>query len=145
MPPGLRARALTLLARREHTRHELARKLAAAGDEPAAVEAVLDEFAARGWLSEARVTEQLIHGRRSRFGARRIERELSERGVSRETVAAVLPALRETELDRARAIWRRRFGRPPANARERARQMRFLQGRGFEPDVIRKVVGGDGE
>ena len=143
-PTNLRAHALKLLARREHTRRELERKLAAEAEDPAAIEGVLDEFEARGWLSESRLTEQFIHARKTRFGARRIERELRDRGVSEDTLSAVLPALKSGELERARAVWARKFKHQPAGAAERARQVRFLQGRGFDLDVIFKVIeGGD--
>jgi regulatory protein len=141
MAESLRARALRLLAGREHTRRELERKLAADA-EPAEIEAVLKEFESRGWLSESRVTEQLVHARKSRFGARRIERDLRERGVSEDAVSAAVSGLKEGELERARAVWRRKFRNPPAGPRERARQVRFLQGRGFELDVIFKVIAG---
>jgi regulatory protein len=145
MSSRLRKRALELLARREHTRRELGRKLAAHAEDPAEVEHVLDGLEARGWLSESRLTEQLIHARRARFGARRIERELRERGVSEEAVAAAVPELKAGELDAARAVWRRKFGRQPKGAAERARQVRFLQGRGFDLDVIFKVIKGSDE
>lgn len=145
MAESLRARALKLLARREHTRLEVERKLAADGGDPGEIAAVLKEFEARGWLSESRVTEQLVHARKSRFGARRIERDLRERGVSGEAVSAALSGLKEGELERARAVWQRKFKRQPAGAAERARQIRFLQGRGFELDIIFKVIGGDDE
>ena len=133
-----------MLARREHTRRELARKLAADADDPVEIERLLDELEARGWLSETRVAEQLIHTRRRRFGARRIERDLRGKGVSEEAVAAALPQLKEGELEAARGVWRRKFGRLPTSAAERAKQIRFLQGRGFELEVIFKVIkGGD--
>jgi regulatory protein len=139
----LRKRALEMLARREHTRRELARKLAAHAEDPAEIESVLDELETRGWLSESRVTEQLIHARRARFGARKIERDLRDRGVSEEAVAAAMPAVKEGELEAARAVWRRKFsGRAPRNPAERARQARFLQGRGFGLDVIVKILKG---
>jgi len=140
MGSSLRERAVKLLARREHTRRELARKLAADDGDPAEIERLLDELEARGWLSESRVAEQLIHTRRGRFGARRIERDLRGKGVSEEAVAASLPRLKEGELEAARGVWRRKFGRLPKGAGERARQVRFLQGRGFELEVIFKVI-----
>jgi regulatory protein len=141
MAENLRGRALKLLAGREHTRQELERKLAADA-EPAEIEAVLKELEARGWLSESRVAEQVVHTRKSRFGSRRIERDLRGRGVSEEAVCAAVSGLREGELERAHAVWRRKFKSPPANPRERARHVRFLQGRGFELDVIFKVIAG---
>jgi regulatory protein len=140
MGDSLKERALKLLARREHTRRELARKLAAHAKDSTDIERVLDELQNRGWLSEARAAEQLIHARRPRFGARKIERELRDRGVSAEAVAAALPQLKDGDLEAARAVWRRRFGRQPRGAAERARQVRFLQGRGFAFDVIFKVL-----
>jgi regulatory protein len=104
---------------------------------------VLDELEGRGWLSERRVVEQVVHARRSRFGSRRIERELLDKGVSEEGVAAALPQLKEGELEAARAVWLRKFGgRHAGRPAERARQVRFLQGRGFDLDVIMKVIKG---
>ena len=144
MGDSLKERAVKLLARREHTRRELARKLAPDAD-PVEIERLLDELEARGWLSETRVAEQLVHTRRSRFGARRIERDLRGKGVSEEAVAAVLPQLKDGELEAARGVWRRKFGRLPKGTAERARQVRFLQGRGFELDVIFKVIKGSDE
>lgn len=140
MAESLRERALKLLARREHSRRELVRKLAPHSEDPDELERVLDELEARGWLSERRVVEQVVHARRTRFGARRIERELLEKGVSEEAVAVALPELKAGELEAARAVWRRKFGRQPRTAAERARQARFLQGRGFPLDVILKVI-----
>ena len=145
MAESLRARALKLLARREHTRRELERKLAADAGDPDEIEAVLKDLEARGWLSESRVTEQLVHTRKSRFGARRIEQDLRSRGVSEEAVSGAVSALKEGELERARAVWRRKFKGAPAGPRERARHVRFLQGRGFELDVIFKVLDGGEE
>jgi len=143
--PTLKGRALRLLARREHSRAELARKLSAHAEDPAAVERVLDELEARGWLSERRVVEQMVYARRARFGARRIERDLLAKGVSEDAIAEALPELRSGELQAAREVWRRKFGgRLPRNASERGRQARFLQGRGFGMEVIIKIIkGGD--
>jgi regulatory protein len=137
---SLRARALRLLARREHTRLELKRKLAAHAEDGGEVENLLEELTARGWLAEARVAEQVIHTRRGRFGSRRIREELLARGVAEEIVAAALPQLKESELDAARAIWRRKFKAPPLNRAEHARQVRFMQGRGFRMDTILTVM-----
>jgi regulatory protein len=143
MAESLRARALKLLARREHSRAELARKLAVHAEDPAEIEAVLDDCERRGWLSERRVVEQMVYARRARYGARRIERDLVAKGVSEDAVAAALSGLKDSELEAAREVWRKKFsGRPPRNASERARQARFLQGRGFSLEVIMKVIKG---
>jgi regulatory protein len=144
--PSLRERALRYLARREHSRAELARKLAPHANDSTEIDGVLDDLESRGWLSERRVVEQVVHARRRRFGARRIERELLDKGISEDSVAAALPQLKEGELEAARAVWLRKFGgRQPGRPAERARQMRFLQGRGFDLDVILKVIRGRGE
>lgn len=145
MAESLSSRALKLLARREHTRAELARKLAEHTEDPAELERVLDDFERRGWLSEKRVVEQLVHARRSRYGVRRIERDLRAKGVTGEAVEAAVAGLKGGELDAAREVWRRKFsGRLPRTPAERAKQARFLQGRGFDLDVVMKVIkGGD--
>ena len=144
--PSLLERALKLLARREHSRAELARKLSAHAEDPAEVEKVLDDCERRGWLSERRVVEQLVHARRSRFGARRIEHDLRQKGISEEAVAGALADLKSGELEAAREVWRRKFGgRLPRSPADRARQVRFLQGRGFQLEVILKVIKGGAE
>jgi regulatory protein len=143
--PTLRERALRLLARREHSRTELARKLSLHVEEPAEVERVLDELERRGWLSEHRVVEQRVHTLRTRYGARRIERDLRQKGISEDAVSAALADVKGGELEAARAVWRRKFGgRQPRRPADRARHVRFLQGRGFDLEVIFKVIeGGD--
>lgn len=137
---ALRSRALRLLARREHSRRELQRKLAPLAADPAELEGLLDQLTARGWLAEGRVAEQVIHARRSRFGSGRIRQELLARGVAEEVVEGVLPELRQSDLEAARAVWRRKFKGPPSNPTERARQVRFMQGRGFSMETILKVI-----
>lgn len=144
--PSLRERALKLLARREHTRQELARRLAEHAEDPGEVERTIAECEARGWLSEKRVVEQAVHARRARFGSRRIGRDLLAKGVSGEAVAAAMSQLKSGELEAARVVWRRKFGgQQPRTPAERARQARFLQGRGFELDVVMRVIKGGGE
>ena len=80
--------------------------------------------------------------RRRRFGSQKITQELRQKGLSDEAIAGAREALKEGELEAAREVWRRKFPAPPANAGEKARQMRFLQGRGFSLDIIRKVIAG---
>lgn len=137
---SLRARALAYLARREHSRTELERKLAAHAETAEELTGLLDEFEKRGWLSEKRVVEQVIHGRRGKYGLSRIVHELRQKGVAEDLISQALPDIRESELDAARSVWRKKFGKPPADAKERAKQMRFLQSRGFSLDVIYKVL-----
>jgi len=132
-----------MLARREHSRQELARKLAPLTENPDEIPPLLDDFERRGWLSEARVVEQTVAARRRRFGAAHIAHELRAKGVSEPAIAAAESQLKDSELEAARAIWRKKFGSAPSNARDKARQMRFLQGRGFSYDVIRRVLDGE--
>ncbi len=147
--PSLRARALRHLARREHTRHELTQKLAPHAESPQEIEQVLDDFAQRGWLSEQRAAEQMVHARRSRYGPARIRRDLEAKGVPAEVVGKAVAALKGDEIAAARAVWKKKFRAPPDSAAERARQARFLLGRGFSSEAVtrlfRDLVRGDCE
>jgi regulatory protein len=138
---ALRSRALAILARREHSRAELRRKLVAFSDDTTLVEAVLDELTARKLLSDERYAELRADSLARKFGSARIEHELRAKGVSRSLASQAAGASRQTELERARGVWAKRFGAAPRDALEKARQMRFLQGRGFSFDAIRAVLG----
>lgn len=137
---SLRARALEALSRREYSRMELMRKLAPHADNPDELNILLDDLQARGWLSDARYAEQMVNARQSRYGSRKIAFELREKGVAEELINATLANVHDTELERARAVWERKFGQIPASAREQAKQIRFLQSRGFAWEVIRKIL-----
>ena len=143
---SLRARALQYLARREYSRAELRGKLQpyAQTDEefepPENLDSLLDDLTARGWLSDARAVTQLLHAKRSRFGTQRITHELRQKGIAEELIGDALPALKESELQAAREVWQRKFGVLPQDAKEKARQMRFLQSRGFGFDVILQIL-----
>lgn len=139
---SLKGRALRLLAGREHSRPELQRKLAAHETEPGELARVLDELEAKGFISEQRVVESVLHRRAARLGAGRVKQELQAKGVSPQAMAEALDALRRTEVDRAREVWRRKFGEPAPDAAGRAKQMRFLASRGFGTEAIRRVVSG---
>lgn len=140
---SLKGRALKLLAAREHSRAELERKLAPHEETPGELARVLDELQTRGFISEARVVESVLHRRAARLGAARVRQELQAKGISAEAVAQAVQALRVTEVERAREVWRRRFGAPAPDPAGRAKQMRFLAARGFSGEAIRRVVGGD--
>jgi regulatory protein len=139
---SLTGRALRLLSAREHSRAELVRKLTQFEEEPGALAKVLDTLAAKDFINEGRVVESVVHRRASKLGASRIKQELQAKGLEPDAVAEVVQALRVSEVDRAREVWRKKFGTPPADATERARQMRFLASRGFGGDTIHKVVSG---
>jgi len=104
------------------------------------LDVLLDDLTARGWLSDARAATQLMHAKRSRFGTQRITHELRQKGIAEELITGALPALKESELATARNVWQKKFGTPPQDAKEKARQMRFLQSRGFSLDIIFRVL-----
>lgn len=140
--PSLRDRALGYLARREHSRAELARKLSAHG-EADEIAVVLEKLVAEGLLSDDRFAESLRHTRQGRYGSLWLKQELRQKGVAEEHVAREVGLARDADLTQARLVWRKKFGAPPADAKERARQMRFLLGRGFPMEVATRVVGGE--
>ena len=142
--PTPAARALRLLARREHTRRELEQKLGAHVADAAELSRLLDDFTARGWICEARAAEQLVRAKRRRFGAARIRHTLVEKGVPQHLIASALEELKATELETARAVWTRKFSAAPVTAAERARHVRFLQSRGFSVEIAMRVVRGGG-
>ena len=143
MPAGqlsLKGRALRLLSGREHSRAELERKLAQHEEEPGQLRRVLDELQAKDFINEQRVVDSVLHRRSDRLGAARIRQELQAKGLEAELVAQAMAGLRSTELQRAREVWRRRFEQPPRDMAERAKQARFLAARGFDGEVIRRVL-----
>jgi regulatory protein len=143
----LKAKALQCLAQREHSRAELRRKLLRwldADDAPASeaqVDALLAWLIANRVLDERRFVESRVHARAGRFGNRRIENELKQHGVALDVATAA--ALRASELARACEVRAKRFGELPHDAAARARQMRFLVGRGFSGDVVRRALSDD--
>ncbi|HEX9720329.1 MAG TPA: recombination regulator RecX [Ramlibacter sp.] len=139
---SLKGRALRLLSGREHSRVELERKLAAREEEPGQLRRVLDELQAKGFIDEQRVLESVLHRRAARLGAARIRQELQAKGLDPQMVARAVESLRSSELQRAREVWRKKFGEPPADARERGQQARFLAARGFDGEVIVRVLAG---
>ena len=139
---SLTARALRLLAQREHSRLELERKLAPHVQEGEDLGAVLDALQARHYISAERVAQSVLRTRGSRLGAARVVQELRAKGLDAETVRAAAEQLRDSEHARAWAVWQRKFGTPPATAQERMKQMRFLASRGFGGDVAARVLKG---
>ena len=137
---SLKGRALRLLAQREHSRAELATKLARHVQEGDDLNAVLDGLQAKDFINAERVAESLVHRRAARLGTQRLVQELRNKGLDDELVRATAERLRATELERAQTVWRQRFGSVATDAQERARQMRFLAARGFSGDVVRRVM-----
>jgi len=136
--------AISALARREHSRVEIERKLQrqlreADGETPADITLIVDRLQARGLLSDQRMAQALVRTRSQRYGRLRILQELQRRGVDRETIAAALPATHDDSLA-ARTLWQRKFGKAPTTPLERARQGRFLAARGFAPALIARIL-----
>ncbi len=167
--PSLKARALRLLSQREHSRVELAKKLGdylslqaraerasnahdrdqekspadtAALSHEVQIATVLDDFEKRGWLSDARFAEALVRRRSERYGVRKIKDELQRAGVASDASAALLDGLKHTEFERAKELFDRKFGEIAEDQKMRARQYRFLVSKGFNPEIVAKVIGG---
>jgi regulatory protein len=136
-PAQLKARALRSLVRREHSRAELARKLAPHAESPAAIEAVLDLLVEKKQQSDERFASERARVLARKFGAAKIRQDLKEHGVTDELVARVSD---EGELERARAILARKYRSPCTGREETARRARFLQSRGFSYEVIRSAL-----
>lgn len=143
--PDLRNRALQLLARRDHSRAELRQKLLPHTESPTETEALLDDFVERGWLCDARFTEQWVRYRSERYGPQRLKAELRQKGVAEELISSALSEAADDEEAQARALWQKKFGHPASDAKEKARQLRFLAARGFSLSVIYRVTSGDHE
>ena len=167
--PSLKARALRLLSQREHSRAELAKKLddylslqakaeraskeqdcdqeRGGTDAPVLsrelqIAAVLDDFEKRGWLSDTRFAEALVRRRSERYGMRKIKDELQRAGVASDASATLLDGLKQTEFGRAKELFERKFGEITQDQKMRARQYRFLVSKGFNPEIVAKVIGG---
>jgi regulatory protein len=143
--PSLKGRALRLLSQREHSRAELERKLAPHEQEPGELAKALDELQARDFINDGRAIESVVHRRAGKLGAARVKQELAAKGLSGEAVAEAMARLKDSELDRAREVWRKKFGTAPQDAQERSKQVRFLITRGFAAEVVRRVVQGADE
>ena len=142
--PSLRGQAVKLLARRDHSRAELSKKLAPLGTSDE-INEVLDQLEQTGLLSDARAAAAYLRGHAARFGAAKLSHSLRSKGISAELIEVSL-AQQESggELERARQLWQRKFGNRPTqdlrDAKEWARQARFLQSRGFSAEIIHKLL-----
>ncbi len=144
---SLRGRALQALGRRELSRAELHAKLLPhvvelcdGSDKQDDIDALLNDLEKRGWLSDARALEMTVRIRSTRFGTQRIAHELRQKGISEELISSAIPQLKQGEMEAARAVWQRKFASPPQDQKEKAKQVRFLQSRGFSMEVIFNVM-----
>jgi len=141
--PSLKARAIGYLSRREHSRSELARKLAphASQDNPAELDQVLDALEQGNWLSNERFAQSLVNRRAPGKGTAAVMYELRQHGLEPGQLESIRNELASTELERAKAVWEKKFGVPPASAKEKARQIRFMASRGFPAAIVSKILG----
>ena len=140
-PRTLKQRAIALLARRDYARAELAARLARSAADPSEVEATLDELQHAGYLCDARFASSVVRQKASSFSKRAIVHALKEKGVDREATDAAMAQLQDLdELAAATALWQRRFGSPPADERDKARQVRFLLSRGYSHGIAFRVL-----
>ena len=137
---SLKSRALRLLSQREHSRLELERKLARHEEAAGTLALALDELTGKGFISETRVVASVLHQNGGKLGPARVRQSLQQKGIAPEAIADAVASLRETELETALALWRRRFDGPPADARTHARQARFLMARGFSSATVSRVL-----
>lgn len=140
----MRIRALQLLSRRDYSRADLHGRLVKHAESAEALDAVLDVLESERLLSDQRYARQRVSSRACRYGDLRLRQELKQHGVGEADIEAALPEAGD-EVERCRTIWARKFGQPPKNAEERAKQMRFLQYRGFSHEAIRQAVRGADE
>jgi len=139
----LRARALRLLARREHTRQELEHKLSPHAGSSEDLRGLISGLKQKNQLSEERFAEERARSLSRKYGAARIRQDLRAKGVAEELVARFSSS--EDELQRAKAILERKYRMPAATREEKAKRMRFLQSRGFSSEIIFKLLSARGD
>ena len=133
-PAELRARALRLLARREHSRRELEGKLAPHAGSSEDLQALISGLKQKNQFSEERYAEERARKLSRKYGAARIRQDLKAKGVPAELIARLSSS--EDELQKAKAILERKYRAPATTREEKAKRMRFLQSRGFSSEVI---------
>jgi regulatory protein len=142
---SLKGRALRALAGRDYSRVELERKLGSFEEESGQLAKVLDELQAKGFLDDQRAADSLAHRRGQKLGTARVVQEMRARGLEADAIENATQHLKATEIERAREVWRKKFGSPAQDAAERGKQMRFLITRGFSSEIIRRIVSGASE
>jgi regulatory protein len=136
---SLRARAIAALARREHSRKELEKKLGPLAETAEQLCQVLDHLQGEGLLSDQRFAESVSRVRGQRYGTARVVFELRQKGVAQENLDLIAQQLRDSEWSRIQEVWKKRFESLPETAHETARQQRFLLQRGFPSELIYRL------
>ncbi|MDF0604617.1 recombination regulator RecX [Neisseriaceae bacterium TC5R-5] len=140
MTKSLKARAVDLLARREYSRRELEQRLAPFAESSEQLQHLLDDLVSQHWQSDQRFAEQYTQAKGNKYGSRRLEQTMRQRGIAADTIREVLHT--QDDLSVAQAQWQKKFGRRPDTPQEQARQLRFLASRGFPMAIIRQVLSG---
>lgn len=136
----LKARALRYLSIREYSPKELAKRLAPYAEEGDDLMALMQWLGDHGFLSEERFAEAFVRRRSARYGSQRVLRELEMHDVDEKTLDEAKSVMSETEFERALHIWQKKFDNKPADALEKAKQIRFLMQRGFSGDIVRRIL-----
>ncbi len=137
---SLKGRALKYLSAREHSRAELARKLAPHASSTEELDTLLDALETANWLSAERFVASMVHRKAAQFGVMRMQSELSRHQLPKELTQTAMEDLRSTELERAKALWLKRFKAHALTPQDQAKQARFLASRGFQGETIRRVL-----
>lgn len=142
---ALKAKAVGWLARREHTRAELTKKLHPFAESTEVIIEVLDELERGGWQSDERFARAFCHHKSQKQGASLVAQGMRDRGVPDDLIAEAVETLRTSEIERARLVWEKKFAREgrPIDRKAWARQARFLASRGFAAAVISRVLGSE--
>lgn len=140
-PINLLAKAVAILSRREYSEAELRRRLHQYSEDESQIDAVIARLQRENWQSDQRFAENFVSSRQNKWGNQKILHALKNHHLDVETVAQLKDSLKETEFERALAVWQHKFhGELPKTAQEKAKQMRFLASRGFSADIVRKVL-----
>jgi len=139
---SLKSRAVAYLSRREHSRSELAKKLSPFEPDTLKIIALLEQLSREGWQSDARFVANTVNAKSSRQGRALIEQSLRQKGVGKALIETISQALASTEYTRAGEVWQRRFGLKPQDSSPEnySKQARFLMSRGFQAEIVRKVL-----
>ena len=142
----LKKRALYYLGKREYSRLELHKKIKAFAQEleleTQDIKAILNDLEGNNWLSDQRFTEQFILSKKNKYGVEKIRYELKIRGVDDAIINSELVKIKSDNYSLAKKIWAKKFDGAPKSLEERNKQIRFLQGRGIDIELIHQILSG---
>lgn len=139
---SLLARGIRYLSLRDYSEIELRRKLQAHAQNQDELNDVIEKLKAKNYLSNERFTENFVQRKSQTFGVNRIAQELRKHELGQEAIAAQLSVLKHSELERAFTVWSKKFGSLTNDPKLLAKQIRFMASRGFDQEVIYKIIKG---